>query len=75
NNELRGVSDSVPGRDYVLSIYLPENMVVSGARATVGGDREIEAHKEIQGNLLQVGFQGQSELVHWRVGFSTKSKS
>jgi hypothetical protein len=73
DRQLRGISQAVPGKDYTLSIYVPEQMTVTRVRATVKGGGEIAARQDLKGNQLQVSFQGQAEPVNWQVEFGPGS--
>jgi hypothetical protein len=73
DRQLRGVSEGVPGKDYILSIHLPEKMTVARVKATAKGGGEIAARQDLKGNLLKVSFQGQAEPVNWQVEFGPKA--
>jgi hypothetical protein len=73
DRQLRGVSEGVPGKDYILSIYLPEKITVARVKASAKGGGEIAARQDLKGNLLKVSFQGQAEPVSWQVEFGPKA--
>jgi hypothetical protein len=68
---LRGSSQTVPGEDYTLWIYLPSGITVSQVQAMEGDNHPIAVRHTLDGNSLKVRFQCQSEIVHWAVEFHT----
>ena len=66
---LRGSSQTVPGEDYTLWIYLPSGTTVSQVQAMEGDNHPIAVRHTLDGNSLKVSFQSQSEIVHWAVEF------
>ena len=72
-NRLRGVSDTVPGDDYTLWVYVPNGVGVSQVRAQTKGNAVVPAHHALNGNSLQVTFLGQQEAVNWEVRFGKRT--
>jgi len=66
---LRGASETVPGQEYTLFLYLPENAAPSKVQATAEGGGEVPVHARQTGNLLSVSFQGRPETVQWQIDF------
>jgi hypothetical protein len=71
-NTLRGSSESVPGQEYRLYIYVPENTTVSNVQATAKEGGAVPTNHQQTGNLLSVSFQGRPEVVQWQIGFIAK---
>lgn len=66
-NQLQGSSETVPGENYTLFIYVPQGISASQVRATV------PVHHELNGSTLKVSFQGQTEPVDWAVEFAASA--
>jgi hypothetical protein len=69
---LRGASETVPGQEYTLFIYVPEKTALSKVQATAKGAGEVPVHHRQTGNLLSVSFQGRPEAVQWQIDFGAK---
>jgi hypothetical protein len=71
-SRLHGTSETVPGDDYTLWLYVPQGVTVARVHA-LAANQEIRARHELTGNSLRVSFPGQREAVSWEVVFSGKS--
>jgi hypothetical protein len=69
-SRLRGSSQTVPGENYTLWVYVPEGLTISQVRAAAKGGRQVPVRHELTGNSLQVSFEGQQEAVDWEVEFA-----
>jgi len=67
-NILKGSSQSVPGDDYSLYIYIPSGFSTTQVKATTG-NKEIPVSRELSGNMLKLTFKGVAEVVDWEVTF------
>jgi len=72
-NRLSGSSETVPGDNYSLFIYVPSGISIAQIKATSAGNRDVPVDSELTGNTLRLRFQGQKETVRWQVGFSGKT--
>ncbi len=70
--ELRGSSETVPGEDYTLFVYVPEGVAVSQTQATAQGAK-VPVQHELTGHSLKVSFKGQKEAVAWQVKFAAST--
>ena len=66
---LSGTSETVSGDTYTLFIYVPREVIISGAKAMTEKNFSVPVKNELTGNLLKLSFQGQSEKVRWQVQF------
>lgn len=62
---LTGTSKTVPGDQYTLFIYMPENFEFDKTRINA----ENITHKTHSNNILEVGFTGKEEPVKWEIVF------
>ena len=62
--ELSGISATIPGVDYTLYVYIPENISFSKASSNA----EVLSQK-VNGKLLQVTLKGQKNPVDWTLAF------
>jgi hypothetical protein len=69
---LRGISESVPGKETTLFFHVPEGMAVSRVKAAGQEGNGIAVRSEIAGNLLTLGFQGQTDPVNWEIEFTSR---
>lgn len=74
SQKLHGSSASVAGDDYSLFVYVPEDLLVAKTRATLASGGPIPLSEERTGNLLQLRFTGQSEVVNWQIDVVAKAK-
>ena len=72
DQRLSGLSEGVPGKDYHLFIYLPNQTTIASLKASTTGGGQIVARQDVKGNLLKVTFQGQAEPVHWQAEFGAE---
>jgi hypothetical protein len=70
---LSGLSETVPGDNYSLFIYIPDGMSFSHAKAITREGIEIPVNIEQNGNLLKLSLQGQREAVQWKASFTKVS--
>jgi Melibiase/Alpha galactosidase C-terminal beta sandwich domain len=69
HNRLRGTSDTVPGDNYTLWIYVPKGIAVSRVSAKTKDHAVLSTQHDLNGNALKVSFPGQQEAVDWEVDF------
>jgi hypothetical protein len=72
--QLSGTSETVPGDQYSLFIYIPNGMKFIRAKATTGGNRDVPVISEFSGNTLILSFQGQANPVEWNAEFTAKAR-
>lgn len=68
--KLSGASQTVPGEDYTLWIYVPQGGRVWRVAATTGARRQIPVGQKFSGDLLAVTFPGQPTPVSWELSFA-----
>jgi hypothetical protein len=73
-NRLRGSSETVAADPYSLWIHVPEGVSVSRAHAAAEGRPEITVRRRVEGNLLEMTFEGQPQIVSWEVEFAGHAK-
>lgn len=73
NKKLCGSSETIPGEDYRLSIYVPDGVAVSEMHAAAKGSEGIPVHIEQTGKLLVAGFTGRQEVIEWQIKFTTET--
>jgi hypothetical protein len=66
---LSGTSETIPGADYSLFIYVPDGMTIKEAMATIDGNSAIDVKTELIGNSLRISFQGHQENILWEIEF------
>jgi hypothetical protein len=74
SNKLSGSSETVSGDPYSLFIYFPDNISVSQAYAKTVSNKEVPAKMKLSGNLLELSFQGQKEVIEWQVEFTLHAR-
>jgi hypothetical protein len=68
-NTLSGISESVPGDEYALWIYVPKGFKLLGAKGATG-QNDIPIEKQLDGSTLKIRFSGVAEPVRWEIRFS-----
>lgn len=68
-NLLRGTSQTVPGADYTLWIYVPDGLTVSTVRANTPVQAVLPVRHDLLKNSLKITFPGQRDPVDWVVKF------
>jgi hypothetical protein len=68
-NSLRGTSQTVPGDDYTLWVYVPNGLAVSSVRANTRRKAVVPVQHDLIKNSLKLMFPGQRDLVRWEVNF------
>ncbi len=66
---LQGVSESVEGEPYSLTIYVPSGAKVVAAQASAGG-MNVPVRQNASANELTITFNGQRDPVEWAVRFA-----
>jgi hypothetical protein len=66
---LQGLSDTVPGSDYTLFLYLPPGTSPQAKPSASAGGSPVAVRQEQNGNLLSVSFNSPRAPVAWKVGF------
>jgi hypothetical protein len=74
-NSLHGSSQTVPGEDYSLWVYVPQGVSVSQVRATTSAGREVSVQHDLVGNTLKVSLQGQGGTVVWEIEFGARGSA
>jgi hypothetical protein len=72
-NCLSGTSETVPGDNYTLFIYVPDGMNIVQASASTPDNHEVKVNNEVDGNSLKLTFQGQPDNIRWKVDFSLRT--
>ncbi|MGA2863079.1 MAG: alpha-galactosidase [Verrucomicrobiota bacterium] len=73
HSALKGSSETVPGEEYTLFVYVPEAATMSKVRATAKQGGEVPVRHQQTGNLFSVSFQGRQEVVQWQIQFVAKA--
>jgi hypothetical protein len=68
-NRLRGTSETVPGDDYTLWVYVPKGVSIAHIRARTHGNAQVPARHKLTGNSLRMTFAGRPKPVQWEVEF------
>jgi hypothetical protein len=66
---LQGLSETVPGENYTLFIYLPPGIPSDVRPSASTGGKPLPVQQEKNGDLLSVGFKSPESPVAWRIGF------
>ncbi len=66
---LQGLSDTVPGSDYTLFLYLPPGTSPHAKPSASAGGNPVAVRQEQNGSLLSVSFNSPQSPVAWKVGF------
>jgi melibiase-like protein len=66
---LSGSSETIADEPYSLFIHLPDGVSL----AKIDANAKVLSHKTT-GSLLEIALQGQKELVHWTVEFSSSGE-
>jgi hypothetical protein len=66
---LKGTSQSVPGDDYSLFIYVPSGFSAADIKATSREKSNITIAAQADNNLLRITFRGIADLADWEIRF------
>lgn len=69
-NTLKGTSKTIPGANYTLSIYVPDEVTVADVKAGTDAIERIRVLSELTANTLKISFEGQKIPVNWQVKFN-----
>jgi hypothetical protein len=71
---LQGSSQATPGEPYTLRVYVPNGMSSFQVRAETASGAAVPVRHDLDGNLLNVSFEGQKEPVQWEVRFASAAR-
>jgi hypothetical protein len=72
-SQLRGSSQTVAGDPYTLWVYVPKGVMLSQVRVATKRNPAVPVRHKLTRNSLEVTFEGQPEVVDWKLDFATKT--